>query len=348
VEEGVENEKLYGVLLVIFLFVIWLGWIAEAEVCEAPDGYICWYVATNGSDSNNGSFERPFRTIQYAINNMGGGDIIYLRNGIYQPTASARECIHIPLSKSGNTDAGSTLKSYPGEWAVLENAISTVYNYVILATQSGEYNFTGTFMFENMSNETEIRGDTGGEVMGTTTTTATSTTSTSTSSTTSTTKKKSSSGSSGGSSSGRGGGSVSVREESCFDGIQNQNETGIDCGGSCQPCPSCTDGVLNQGEQGIECGGPCMPCVSSTSTTSSTQVTVTSTTTTLKETPTTSTLEQTTSTTTTKSGGKDYTLPLILFNILLLSAAGILYHLKKKPPTKTQDYGDIRTEIETS
>jgi hypothetical protein len=26
------------------------------------------------------------------------------------------------------------------------------------------------------------------------------------------------------------------------------------------PAPSCTDGVLNQGEEGVDCGGPCAPC----------------------------------------------------------------------------------------
>jgi hypothetical protein len=49
----------------------------------------------------------------------------------------------------------------------------------------------------------------------------------------------------------------------CTDGIQNQGETGIDCGGPCAPCPSgptCTDGIQNQGETGIDCGGPCAPC----------------------------------------------------------------------------------------
>ena len=47
---------------------------------------------------------------------------------------------------------------------------------------------------------------------------------------------------------------------SCFDGIQNQGETGIDCGGPCVPC-SCTDGIQNNGETGIDCGGPsCNPC----------------------------------------------------------------------------------------
>lgn len=48
--------------------------------------------------------------------------------------------------------------------------------------------------------------------------------------------------------------------ETCVDGIQNGLELGVDCGGSCQPCISCFDGVLNQGELGIDCGGPCDPC----------------------------------------------------------------------------------------
>lgn len=52
---------------------------------------------------------------------------------------------------------------------------------------------------------------------------------------------------------------------SCADGIQNQGETGMDCGGpNCQPCavaPTCTDGMQNGDETGIDCGGSCPePC----------------------------------------------------------------------------------------
>ncbi len=44
----------------------------------------------------------------------------------------------------------------------------------------------------------------------------------------------------------------------CFDGIQNQGETAIDCGGPCTgACPTCTDGIKNQGEASVDCGGPC-------------------------------------------------------------------------------------------
>jgi uncharacterized repeat protein (TIGR01451 family) len=56
----------------------------------------------------------------------------------------------------------------------------------------------------------------------------------------------------------------------CIDGIQNQDETGSDCGGSkCIPCappapgPSCSDFTQNQGEEEVDCGGPCPSCLPS-------------------------------------------------------------------------------------
>ncbi|MBQ4818548.1 glycosyl hydrolase [Aquimarina sp. MMG016] len=49
----------------------------------------------------------------------------------------------------------------------------------------------------------------------------------------------------------------------CNDGIQNGDETGVDCGGSCSPCtttPTCNDGIQNGNETGVDCGGTCAPC----------------------------------------------------------------------------------------
>ncbi len=52
-------------------------------------------------------------------------------------------------------------------------------------------------------------------------------------------------------------------EPTCSDKIRNQNETDVDCGGPCPPCPelepvaTCFDKLWNQGELGIDCGGPC-------------------------------------------------------------------------------------------
>ena len=50
---------------------------------------------------------------------------------------------------------------------------------------------------------------------------------------------------------------------SCDDGIQNGDETGVDCGGTCpNACPSCDDGMQNGDETDIDCGGSCPACIS--------------------------------------------------------------------------------------
>ena len=47
---------------------------------------------------------------------------------------------------------------------------------------------------------------------------------------------------------------------SCEDGVQNQDEVDVDCGGVCQPCATCFDGIKNQDEVDVDCGGVCQPC----------------------------------------------------------------------------------------
>ena len=53
-------------------------------------------------------------------------------------------------------------------------------------------------------------------------------------------------------------------DPTCTDGIQNGDEEGVDCGGSCQPCEmmaTCDDGVQNGDEEGVDCGGSsCNAC----------------------------------------------------------------------------------------
>ena len=59
------------------------------------------------------------------------------------------------------------------------------------------------------------------------------------------------------------GGCGAPADPTCDDGIQNGDETGVDCGGACAPCaePTCDDGIQNGNETGVDCGGPdCAPC----------------------------------------------------------------------------------------
>ena len=51
----------------------------------------------------------------------------------------------------------------------------------------------------------------------------------------------------------------------CFDKIINCHDSGCevltDCGGPCKPCPTCSDGIKNQNEDEIDCGGTCPSCI---------------------------------------------------------------------------------------
>ncbi len=53
-----------------------------------------------------------------------------------------------------------------------------------------------------------------------------------------------------------------IAKPNCGNGIQDCQETGVDCGGpDCPPCGgTCVDGIQNQDEDAIDCGGVCNMC----------------------------------------------------------------------------------------
>ncbi len=53
-----------------------------------------------------------------------------------------------------------------------------------------------------------------------------------------------------------------LRECFCNNGVQDNGEQGIDCGGECSTScpPSCDDDIQNGDEEGIDCGGSCPEC----------------------------------------------------------------------------------------
>lgn len=80
------------------------GWIGT----PAPAATL--YVATNGNDATgSGSWAAPFRTLNYALQQAVSGDVVEARSGLYQENGEVRF-----------RGPGITLRSVPGEWAVLE------------------------------------------------------------------------------------------------------------------------------------------------------------------------------------------------------------------------------------
>jgi hypothetical protein len=77
-----------------------------------------YYVATNGSDSNNGSAATPFRTIQKAANTAKAGDVVLIRGGTYNEKVK-------PANSGNATDGYITFMNYNGETVTIDgNGIS--------------------------------------------------------------------------------------------------------------------------------------------------------------------------------------------------------------------------------
>jgi parallel beta-helix repeat protein len=71
-----------------------------------------YYVATNGSDSNPGTLEKPWKTLGYASKQLQAGNTLYIRGGTYREVTS--------WYADGRSDAPITIRSYPGETAVID------------------------------------------------------------------------------------------------------------------------------------------------------------------------------------------------------------------------------------
>lgn len=70
-----------------------------------------WVVANGGDDWNAGSVEQPFLTIRRALDAAQPGDVITLRNGVYEGG------INVDVDQL-------TIRSMPGEWAVIESPLT--------------------------------------------------------------------------------------------------------------------------------------------------------------------------------------------------------------------------------
>jgi len=71
-----------------------------------------YYVSTSGNDSNPGTIELPWLTIQHAANTVTAGATVYVFGGVYN------EAVNFPAS--GTASAPITFQNYPGQTAVID------------------------------------------------------------------------------------------------------------------------------------------------------------------------------------------------------------------------------------
>ncbi|SHF42330.1 DUF1565 domain-containing protein [Pedobacter caeni] len=85
-----------------------------------------YYVSLTGSDTNNGSINAPFQTINTALNHAVPGDQVLVRGGTYHQ--------EVKFPKSGEPGKYISLQAYPGEKPVIDGSNITVTGWQALVT----------------------------------------------------------------------------------------------------------------------------------------------------------------------------------------------------------------------
>jgi hypothetical protein len=72
------------------------------------------FVAPDGDDAADGTFERPWRSLQHGVDRLAPGDTLYVRGGSYRPTQMIRP------ARSGSEGKWITISGFPGETALID------------------------------------------------------------------------------------------------------------------------------------------------------------------------------------------------------------------------------------
>lgn len=110
-----EIKKIRLSLLILFLFIT-----VQSAVFAAP-----LYVGLSGNNTNTGSIDSPWRTLDHAFSMLTAGDTLYMRGGTYAVNTTLK------VSQSGTEYSPITISSYPGETAVLDGEYSVSGNHII-------------------------------------------------------------------------------------------------------------------------------------------------------------------------------------------------------------------------
>lgn len=86
--------------------------------------------ALHGDDAFDGSQQKPWRTINHALKQLNPGGTLYLRSGTYYE--------HVIVPTSGEEDKPITVRSYPGELAIIDGGLREFYEHPETAWQPFE------------------------------------------------------------------------------------------------------------------------------------------------------------------------------------------------------------------
>ncbi len=106
-----------GVMLLLILPMSIAGANRGAKGVSLPLATV-YYVAPNGKDTNPGSLNLPWKTIQKAADTLVAGDTVYIRAGTYPE--------QVVVKHSGNPGNYITFAAYPGEAVTIDGSNITL------------------------------------------------------------------------------------------------------------------------------------------------------------------------------------------------------------------------------
>ncbi len=129
-------------------------------ILVSPADATNWYASPGGSPSGNGSISGPW-DIKTALSSGHGvrpGDTIYLRGGTYNVCTTYTPDQYNPYcigsSVSGSSGAPVTIRSYPGEWAVLDGVGPALSSTGATIMAQGSYVWYMDFEIKNSNTNT--------------------------------------------------------------------------------------------------------------------------------------------------------------------------------------------------
>jgi hypothetical protein len=103
-------KKILSVTIAVLVSTLAIG-VFEAQTKD-------YYVATSGSNNNDGSIDSPWKTIMHAVRNSGGGDTVMVRAGTY----TEEIWIQGSLGHGGSDGKYWTLTNYPGDQPIISGS----------------------------------------------------------------------------------------------------------------------------------------------------------------------------------------------------------------------------------
>ena len=147
------KPKTQIIFLLISIFVITVS-ISSVSATPLPTSSQV-YVATNGSDTNIGTADSPYLTIQKGVNSVSEDGTVYIANGVYNGTNNTNITLGTSMKITGQSQTGTIINGTGTNWIfyIPYGLTVTIQNLTLTNTNiegdGGAVNNDGTLTLTN-------------------------------------------------------------------------------------------------------------------------------------------------------------------------------------------------------